>query len=130
MINLHVSNFLTTAHSLKDIDKAKRSQDLRKLNFAHMHEYSKRVSDYLKKTFQELQRSKITIAPIIFRTLRSSYKDENFLRFENQVYGLKFVLTNLDKEAVMYLELYRRVRGGRVSTDALKRLEVTVLQFR
>jgi hypothetical protein len=103
MINLHISNFLGNLKDTKDSDRAKKSQDLKKINIAHVNEYSKRVSDYLKKTFQEMQRSRITIAPIIFRTLRHLYQEEDFLRFENQVYGLKFMITNLDKEAVMHL---------------------------
>lgn len=76
MINLHITNVLSASNISRDRQNEmnKRNQDLKKLNIAHIHQYSKRVSDYLKKTYQEMEKSKITIAPIIFRMLKNVYQ--------------------------------------------------------
>lgn len=85
MINLHFHIYLT--------DKC--LQDFKKLNVAHFQEHYKRVSEYLKKSFRELQRVKVTLSPLCFRFFRPKYKQEGFLRFENENFGVKFILSDL-----------------------------------
>jgi hypothetical protein len=133
MINLHLFNFLTGHRNTADLtadELKKRISDFHKLNVAHVQEYVKRVSDYLKKTLTDMQRSKVIISPLVFRMFKGDFEQEDFLRFENSTYGLKFIITNLDKEAAIHLEFYRKVRQGRLSTLALRKLEVIIFESR
>lgn len=105
MINLHLFNFI---HGLKkdegrEGEKEKKLHDFHKLNLAHFQEHVKRVEDYLKRSFREMTRTKLVLSPLCFRFLRPKHKDEDFLRFENQNYGLKFILTDLEKEGLLHI---------------------------
>jgi hypothetical protein len=128
MINLHLFNFMCglKRDEGREGDKEKKMQDFHKLNIAHFQEHSKRVEEYLKKSFREMTRTKLVLSPVSFRFFKPRYKDEDFLRFENENYGVKFVLTDLEKEALLHIEIYKISRGGRWSSLALRKLEVKV----
>lgn len=132
MINLHLHNFLhgLMREDARERDKEKKIQDFHKLNLAHFQEHVKRVEEYLKRSFREISRTKLVLSPICFRFLKPKYKEEDFLRYENQNYGVKFILTDLEKEALLHLEIYKKVRQGRWSGLALRKLEVTTSPIR
>ena len=60
------------------------------------------ISDYLKKCLKDMAKTRVSLSPLIYRSLRSKIlTDEDFLRFENHNYGVKFIFTDLLKEYLM-----------------------------
>ena len=97
---------------------------------AYFNEFSRLTSDYLRRSIEDMNNSKIVISPLFYRKIRDRINEENFLRFENESYGIKYTLYDLNKEAFLNMEIYRRREGGRVSTLALRKLEVLSNLFR
>lgn len=127
MINLHVFNFLCEYSSTKagrTITK-ESMEEFKKLSLSHFQEHLKFISEYLKKCLKDMAKTRVSLSPLVFRPLRQRLQaDEDFLRFENHNYGVKFVFTELLKDCLMNLDVYRRAGGTRVAGMAMRKLEV------
>jgi hypothetical protein len=76
MINLHLHNYIADKREgQKDVDREKNNSTFKKLNKAHILEYDKRVSEYLKKCFKDALRIKVSLTPLTFRFFRNKVKD-------------------------------------------------------
>jgi triphosphoribosyl-dephospho-CoA synthetase len=125
MINLHVFNYLCEHSSTRGAKTVTResSEEFKKLSLSHFQEHLKFISEYLRKCLKDMAKTRVALSPLVFRPLRQRLQvDEDFLRFENHNYGVKFVFTELLKECLMNLEVYRRVGGTRVAGTAMRKL--------
>jgi hypothetical protein len=81
------------------------------------------ISEYLRKCLKDMAKTRFSLSPLVFRPLRGRLRsDEDFLRFENHNYGVKFVFTELLKECLMNIEVYRRSGGTRFGGTAMRKL--------
>jgi hypothetical protein len=81
------------------------------------------ISEYLRKCLKDMAKTRFSLSPLVFRPLRGRLlSDEDFLRFENHNYGVKFVFTELLKECLMNIEIYRRSGGTRFGGTAMRKL--------
>ena len=51
-------------------DKKKKIDEFKRVSTAHFQEYVKRVGDYLKKTFMDMDKIKLVLSPVVFRVFK------------------------------------------------------------
>lgn len=75
-----------------------------------------------------MAKTRVSLSPLVYRPLRARVlTDEDFLRFETLNFGVKFLFTDLLKECLLNIEIYRKTGGTRVGGTAMRKLEMTFL---